>query len=402
VTVGERRSSNNALIAYHFFPHYRTGIVRELCSSESPHYIFLGDAADPIHEVQELDITAPVIASRYVRTRSYASWRWFWQPGLLPKALLSGADTWILLSLPTNLSVWTTAAAGRVLGKNVVFWGHGWIKEYNSSRRTLRRLFFRLAKSILLYGHNAKELAIRDGFPADRLHVVYNSLDHATQLKLRAKPGEGIDFRARAAYFNRPELPTLVCTSRLTAQRDLTMAIHAMAVLKRQGLEANLLLIGDGPQREQLAALSRECGVDVHFVGACYDETKIARLMQCSELTLAPGKVGLTAIHSLTYGVPVVTHSDPSEQMPEFEAVIDGWNGVLFQRGEVNDLARAIREGLSLSHSLEQSRRRCYEVIDRFYNPAHQAQIIARAVRGEPVADDGWYEFVSARKRRGI
>jgi glycosyltransferase involved in cell wall biosynthesis len=290
--------------------------------------------------------------------------------------------------------------AGRLLGKNVVFWGHGWIKKYDTLRGMVRKLFFHLPNSILLYGHYAKELAIEDGIPAERLHVVYNSLDYEAQLVMRAKPGAGINIEERRKYFANPDLPILICSSRLTLQRELPLAFEAMALLKRDGLETNLLLLGDGPERQRLEALARELNLNVHFVGACYDEARIATLTQLANLTIAPGQVGLTAMHSLTYGVPVITHSDPANQMPESEAVIDGWNGVLFQRGDVNDLARAIRDGLCHFREIDKTRERCYEVIDRFYNPNHQAKIIERAVRRQPALDDGWEEFVSSRSVR--
>lgn len=397
---GDRRLK--VVIAYHFFPHYREGIIKQLRASKSPEYVFVADSIDPGHEVKELDLSQAWIADKFRRARCFVNANWFWQPGLLGQAVSSGAGTWVLLSLPTNISVWTTAVSGRLLGKNVVFWGHGWSKRCGALRGSIRRSFFGLATSVLLYGHRAKALAIEDGFPPDRLHVVYNSLSHSKQVKLRAKAGVGLSIAERSKYFANAQFPTLICSSRLTLQRDLPLAFHAMSKLKREGLETNLLLLGDGPERQQLEALAQGLNLSVCFAGACYDEAKIACLMQLANLTVSPGNIGLTAVHSLTYGVPVITHSDSSHQGPESEAVIDGWNGILFRRGDVNDLARAIREGLSRFSQIDETRERCYEVVDRFYNPAHQAMIIERAVRGEPAIDDGWDEFLSSRIRQAL
>ena len=45
-----------------------------------------------------------------------------------------------------------------------------------------------------------------------------------------------------------------------------------------------------------------------HFQGAVFDESN-SELIYHSDLCVSPGNVGLTAIHSLTYGVPVATHT---------------------------------------------------------------------------------------------
>ena len=42
------------------------------------------------------------------------------------------------------------------------------------------------------------------------------------------------------------------------------------------------------------------------------------------DITVSPDKVGLTAIHSMAYGRPVITHDNMDRQGPEVEAVIPG------------------------------------------------------------------------------
>ena len=42
---------------------------------------------------------------------------------------------------------------------------------------------------------------------------------------------------------------------------------------------------------------------------------------------VSPGNVGLTAIHSLSYGTPVLTHNNFNNQMPEVESIQPGFNG---------------------------------------------------------------------------
>ncbi len=65
----------------------------------------------------------------------------------------------------------------------------------------------------------------------------------------------------------------------------------------------------------------------IWLYGACYDEEIIGELIFNAQLCVSPGNVGLTAMHSLVYGTPVITHNNFSNQSPEFEAIIDGKTG---------------------------------------------------------------------------
>jgi hypothetical protein len=127
--------------------------------------------------------------------------------------------------------------------------------------------------------------------------------------------------------------------------------------------------------------------VRVHFEGACYDESRLAALITASNVTVVPGRVGLTAIHSISYGVPVVSHSDPDDQFPEWEAIIPGRTGSYFRKGDVRSLAEAISPWIAIAEPPQEVRAACDTLIDRFWNPAYQRRAIERAVCGEP-ADD--------------
>ena len=167
----------------------------------------------------------------------------------------------------------------------------------------------------------------------------------------------------------------------------LVLLIDAIAELKRRGINANLIIVGDGEERAALEAQAAARSVCTHFEGACYNEQRIAQLVMASNVTVAPGMVGLTAMHSMVYGVPVVTHNDADNQMPEWEAIIPGKNGSHFNKDNVASLADAIQSWLATSYPAAETKAACHAVMDRFWNPTYQRRAIERAVCGEP-ADD--------------
>lgn len=365
-------------------------------NDEEVTFNFVADAVDPTGGVKPLDLAPLEKAGRFRKARCYKFGPIFWQPGLTWKLLASGSDTWILLSLPTNISVWGASLVGRLTGKRVLFWAHGFLRKETGKRHRLLKSLYSLCHGSLLYGHRAREIAIEEGFPAKEQYVVFNSLDHEAQVGLRTSLPEEERMSLRSEMFKVPDRPLLVCTSRLTAVRDLPLAFNAMKKMADRGQPANLLLVGDGPEREALEALAKDLGLSVYFYGACYDESKLARLILASDVTVAPGKVGLTAMHSLAYGVPVVTHHDADQQMPEWEAILDGWNGATFDRGSADSLADALIRAMTFPRDVVRSR--CFEVIDRFYNPNRQAEVIDSAVFRKPADDTEWQEF-QARAR---
>ena len=102
---------------------------------------------------------------------------------------------------------------------------------------------------------------------------------------------------------------------------------------------------------------------------------------------VSPGKVGLIALHSLAYGTPVISHGDPENQMPEFEAIIQGKTGDFYKRDDLGDLAAVIKKWVTSPWPCEAVRQECYTTIERFYNPDFQRATINRAVSGLPAEE---------------
>ena len=152
----------------------------------------------------------------------------------------------------------------------------------------------------------------------------------------------------------------------------------------------NLLIVGEGDEQTALQELAEKLGVNLKFYGPCYDEAMICQLLRISCVTVVPGMIGLTAIHSLTYGVPLISHDYPFDQMPEWEAIIPGKTGDVFKRGEVDDLAKVIKRWTKSVDVDVIARQECIDIVEKFYNPATQKKIFYRAIEGQP-ADDLFY-----------
>ena len=368
-------------VVYHFFAHYRSAIMQRLLGCPDIDYFLVGDRSDPDNSIEPWSPPeTKLLFAPCIKVTSTL----LWQKGLLRLALRRDISVIIFLGNVNFLSTWLAALLARLTRKRVLFWTHGWLGKEEGGKAIVRNLFYRFAHGLLLYGNRAKMIGVENGFDKDRMYVVYNSLDYRSQKTIMTHVTEDRIKRVREMFFSDSKIPLLIYTGRLTKSKGLGLLLSAMSQLQNQGCKTSLLLVGEGPEREPLRLLAKTSGLAVHFYGPCYDEIRLAELIMSANLTVAPGQVGLTAIHSLAYGTPVITHSDPANQMPEWEAIVPGKTGDLFKRDDVPDLARTIYKWCLHPWPDEEARRQCMAVIDHYYNPDFQRQVINRAVAGLP------------------
>ena len=118
----------------------------------------------------------------------------------------------------------------------------------------------------------------------------------------------------------------------------------------------------------------------VSFYGPCYGEEELGPLISMAEICVSPGEVGLTCMHAMVYGTPVITHGDADFQGPEFEAIQPGITGCFFCRDNSNALAEAIHSWVNEKKDRDKVRADCMKTIDEFYNPFYQVKIINQAI----------------------
>jgi glycosyltransferase involved in cell wall biosynthesis len=375
-------------VVYHFFAHYREAIIRELIEDGRHDWTFVGDATDFGSDIKPA--TFPD-GARFIRLKTVPIIRnVIWQRGIIRIAASKDYDTLVLLGVSKYLSMWAAALVGRATGKRVIFWTHGWTYRPTGVLRYVRRWFYKLAHVLMTYGHWAKQIGIEEGFAPELIHRIGNSLDLDAQNRALSAIPASRRSEVRRELFGDDSLPVVACSSRLTAVRRLDMLLDAVARLRAEGLRCRVILIGEGSARADLEALTRKLNLEVAFIGACYDERRIGELLLASNVTVAPGKVGLTAMHSMAFGIPVVSHGNPENQMPEYESIIPGKTGSFFEDGNVDSLAAAIRPWVARQWASDVTGGYCRDVIRRFWSPRKQRDAIYRAIEGLPADDLYW------------
>lgn len=261
----------------------------------------------------------------------------------------------------------------------IIFWTHGWYGRESFIKKIVKKIFFAPADKILLYGNYARNLMIEEGYPTGKLLTIHNSLDHHKQVQIRneIKPSEIFK-----EHFHNDNF-TIAFIGRLTKVKQLDLLIEAIFLLKKQKNNYNVIIIGDGEERELLKKITKEHGLDenVWFYGACYDEKQNAELLYNADLCVSPGNIGLTAMHALVFGCPVLTHNNFAWQMPEFESIKDGITGTFFKQHDKRDLASSISKWFrDNKDKREIIRQACYDEIDNFWTPEFELEVLKKAL----------------------
>jgi glycosyltransferase involved in cell wall biosynthesis len=308
-----------------------------------------------------------------------------WQSGVVKSCLVDHFHTAIFLGEIQVLSTWLAMVICKLRGIQVVYWTHGIYGSESYLKKRIRVFFYNTADKVLLYERRAKKLLIEEGIKSEKMLVIFNSLNYDKHLKIR-KDIETFkinQFKNELTFENK-EVPYLIFVGRLTPVKKLDLVIKAVGAINKTNIKLNLLLIGQGDLAItiELKKLVKNLNLEanVQFYGACYDEIKLANLIYFSELCVSPGNVGLTAIHALSFGTPVCTHSNFFNQMPEVEVIEEKITGCFFEENNKDSLIDVIFNWVNSDIDRLTVRKNCYKVIDVIYNPYNQVRIMKELI----------------------
>lgn len=303
----------------------------------------------------------------------------FWQSRTVRLAF-KPYKNYLMIGQPYSLSTWIIIILLKILNKNCYLWSHGWYGDESPIKVYAKKIFFSLATKTFLYGDYAKNMMIKQGIKKDKLICIYNSLDYDKQKEIRSK------IKSSGIYYDyfKNRFPVLLYIGRIQKIKKIDLLLKTIKDLKEDSFPCNLIIIGEQTEELNIHSLINDYGLieNVWLFGACYEEKIIGELIYNADLCVSPGNVGLTAMHSLVYGTPVLTHNNFVNQMPEFEAIIEGETGGFFDENSTKDMGDKIKHWVSLTKSeREIVREKCYRIIDEKYNPNIQIKILTENIR---------------------
>ncbi len=292
-----------------------------------------------------------------------------WQPGVLSIAIEKG-DIVVVSGAPRCLSNIALLLKAQMRGATTLWWGHYWSSTSRKWSATLRIVLMQLSDAFLFYTDQEK----REYFAATRMRrklpvFALNNGIETSEIK-----------SLRAPYSSKRRKRDLVYIGRVVQKSNLDLLIDALSRPNCAGV--TLDIIGDGDDKARLQARCAELNLDsrITWHEGTVDETKIAAVFNRCKLFVYPGAVGLSLIHALAYGLPVIVHDDRWRHGPEFAALETGKNGHTFANGDPVALAKAIADTLSAPADLDHMSAAAIATTDQSFNAADMADRFCDAI----------------------
>lgn len=228
---------------------------------------------------------------------------------------------------PTILLVHHLFGAAAFQGASLPVAGVTWLLE-----RLLPLAYRRLP--VVAVSRSTRDDLVQRGFSRKRIRVIENGVESGYYL-----PGPETQ---------RFERPTLLYLGRLKRYKRVELILEALSILRREGVDARLLVAGKGDARPALEARALSLGLGhdaVEFLGFVSEAEKLTLLQRSwvHVLTSVREGWGLTCLEAGACRTPTVASDSPGLR----DAVADGDTGFLVRHGDTGALARRLRELLS-------------------------------------------------------
>jgi glycosyltransferase involved in cell wall biosynthesis len=228
--------------------------------------------------------------------------------------------------------------AGRLLRKPVVWMIHGTLESYSQRSgfyETIIMKVFRPRRCLVVDNGSGVVAKMQRLLGEDRVVPVYIYVDTDAVCPSPRDGSLARDLRIQDQF-------VFASVHNLSVVQGVEYAIRAFAEFLHVSHSNSLLLvIGDGPLREQLRLLAAELGIadNVKFVGAV-ENSRIPRFYSIADVALAPSlKVNMnrSTVEAMSCGKPVVAFDTGNTGD---ELIRDMDRGLLAEAGSVDDLAR--------------------------------------------------------------
>lgn len=204
-------------------------------------------------------------------------------------------------------------------------------------RQAMRATYRRAATVVAVSQGVANSLAAQVGLDATRIQEIASPV---ITDRVHAGAREAPDH----PWFTDGGPPVVLGVGRLVEQKGFDTLIRAFAVA-RGDVPCRLVILGEGPLRTELTALTRSLGVASSVQLAGFKPNPFSYMANCQLFVSASRWEGLpnVLIQALASGAPVVATDCPSGPR---EILDGGTHGALVTVDDVNGLARAMVAGL--------------------------------------------------------
>jgi glycosyltransferase involved in cell wall biosynthesis len=244
-------------------------------------------------------------------------------------------------------------------GRPVIGWGLG-SPPAAGFRRRRRAAFLNQFDALIAYSQRGAGEYAALGFPREKIFVAHNSVSPPPAFPL---PARSLTFGHR---------PCILFVGRLQSRKRVANLLLACSQLEPN---PRLVIVGDGPERNELEALARKVYPGAEFPGARHGAELRAYFME-ADLFVLPGTGGLAIQEAMSYGLPVIVAQGDGTQ----DDLVRKENGWQVPPEDFGALVSTMKDALSDVARLRRMGEESYRIVSEEINIEKMVETFLRAL----------------------
>ncbi|MDM8553312.1 glycosyltransferase family 4 protein [Desulfococcaceae bacterium HSG7] len=174
--------------------------------------------------------------------------------------------------------------------KRFIYWGHRYNQKIGNK---LKDLLMRVSDGVILYSDTEIKKMVSRGISNSKIFVAPNTI-----------------YIPNSSDGSKKYKDSFLFTGRAQKRKKINQLIKAFSeIFDRIPENIKINIVGTGDENDNLKNMADQLGISdrVVFHGEILDNDKLMSLFHRAYAYISPGHVGLGALHSFAYGVPVVT-----------------------------------------------------------------------------------------------
>ncbi|MFZ1320681.1 MAG: glycosyltransferase family 4 protein [Ignavibacteria bacterium] len=338
-----KKKNIKILILQRIIPHYRTGFFKKFCERFPGTNIFYGQpsSSESLSNARSLDKNIfKACGNLYLNSSGsiFFSRIYF-------KLFKHNPDIVISVFNVGNLNIYLLFLLRPILNFKIILWSFGYdpVRGFDPENNFADKIRLRLsqkADAVIYYWDKGKETVSKFSKRTEHYFTAPNTLDTDKLFLLKKE----FDLKGKEEIKKElgiKEVYNFIYTGRLLKDKEVDILLRAFSLIEQKRNDCRLTIIGSGPEMDNLKKLSSSLSLkNIYFLNEILDDAVTGKWIYSSDAFVMPGRLGLSVVHSFSFGTPIISQNKEGHFHGEGIGYIkDGINGFLVKDQDINALA---------------------------------------------------------------
>lgn len=347
---------NTVVLLVPIIAHYRKDVYKNLSGSPDFNFIFFGgNNYESIKRTDELNS----FISNYFSFK-IGKHKFYYLKGAIrkilkinPRTIISSGVDFHLIHILLLFIIYRV-----ILRRKFYWWSQGTVGHQGRLGWFIRKVVYKLSSGIMLYSSSGYQNLLKMKIRPNKLTILNNCLNNEDYGYLQ------YNILRRKEQTNEIKI---LFTGRISEKVDIELLIKSIAYYsnKFKKIICNVIGGGDVNYYSEIAK-KYKISSQINFVGPLYGNNAHKYFLE-SDLFVYPGGIGLSILHALSFGLPVLTTNKMEIHNPEVELLKPGINGDYYIDNDYKSLAETIYKWCNhISKARNKYASNCINTIEEF------------------------------------